>query len=122
MAQRPEANVFARTVRNLVRVSSQVEHDYVFGLGAATFRLWTPRPGIRIVELLDLDGEDIRVLGTMAIKPSEIDFRMDVVSGDGKVTLWEGFRCLEAAFGYVLDELAAPIWRLSQSTPDPVAV
>lgn len=125
MAQRPAAVSFARTVTNVANYPVGI--DTTFGLGAALIQAWRPlgTSGTWVFTLaeVDFDLEEVRQLATVAIVPTEGPyFTYDVISGNGAVVLADGFKNIEAAIGFAFDELCAPVWRRSQSTPDPVAV
>lgn len=124
MAQRPAPANFARTVTNVANYP--VGTDTAFGLGSAMVLAWRPEDtsATWVFTLAEVDSDfEVVHLGTVAVVPTpDESFGFDVINGDGTVVLADGFKNVEAAIGFAFDELCAPVWRRSQSTPDPVAV
>jgi hypothetical protein len=122
---RPAAATFARTVAHVAVYPVGI--DTCFGLGSALIQAWRPAgtsaTWVFTLAEVDADLEEVHQLGTVSVVPTPGPyFTFDVISGDGTVVLADEFKNIEAAIGFAFDELCAPVWRTSQSAPDPVGV
>lgn len=102
------AERFAHTVYN---VSTYLPGtDTSFGLGAAHVEVWCPNGTTWVLRLIET-GDDYEMVAvkTVAVVLGEFD-RWDVQAGDGQLILADGFKGIEAAIGYALDQVTSPVW------------
>jgi hypothetical protein len=108
-ATKTPAERFAATVRNVAEYLPGT--DTSFGLGAAHVEVWRPvGVAVWVFRLIELsDDFEVTVRKTVAIVPSDTR-EWDVQAGDGSMILADGFRGIEAAIGFALDTVTAPVW------------
>lgn len=110
-ALRTPAERFATMVDNLANV--HVGADTSFGAGAAHVAVWRPTPTSWVLSLIewDEDGDAPTYLRTTAVVRDELG-GYDVVDGKGRqgLVLAGDFSQVEAALGFALDNVTAPVW------------
>lgn len=105
---RTPAQRFATMVDNLAAAEVGVERS--FGAGAAHVELWRPVSGTWVLLLVDWDEEleDVTYVRTVSVVTREDGYA--VLTGNASHALADGFRQVEAALGYALDHVTAPVW------------
>lgn len=106
---RTSAERFATMVDNLA--AAEVGAERSFGAGAAHIEMWRPVAGTWVLHLVEWDEElaNVSYLRTVSVVTQE-DGRFSVLTGNGSHALADDFRQVEAALGYALDYVTAPVW------------
>lgn len=106
---RTPAQRFATMVDNLA--AAEVGSDRSFGAGPAHVEQWRPVAGTWVLHLVEWDEtlDSVSYLRTVSVVTEE-DGRFAVLAGDGSRALADGFRQVEAALGYALNNVTAPVW------------
>lgn len=119
---RTPAERFATMVNNLA--STPVGADTSFGAGPAHVAVWRPTPTSWVLSLVDwVEDADAPVyLRTVAVVRDEFG-GFDVTDGKGNLgrVLAGDFVQAEAALGYALDNVTAPVWGAGRQDACPEA-